>query len=103
SAPYELAIKYFKDKFKPGDRIIYYITGNEPNVKIHEACELIEAYNPNLPNENVAYYLKKLEEYVERFKDFFSSNDFKNLFPTEDRLQFAFEKITVQNKKIEEE
>jgi DNA polymerase elongation subunit (family B) len=84
SAAYELAYKYYDNKFYPGMKISYYITGDDPNVRIFENCELVDFFNPNFPNVNREYYLKKLEEYVSRFEVFFSEEDFKKLFPKED-------------------
>lgn len=88
NAAYELAKKYYGDKFYPGMKISYYITGDDPNVKIFENCELIENFNPNFPDVNTKYYLKKLEEYVSRFEAFFTEEDFHSLFPTEGMLNF---------------
>ncbi len=89
SAAYELAIKYYGDKFYPGMKIIYYITGEDPNVKIFENCDLIETYNAKYPNVNIPYYLRRLEEYVSRFEEFFSKEDFELLFPKENVLPFS--------------
>ena len=110
SAAYELAYKYYGNKFYPGMKISYYITGDNPNVKIFDNCELVEFYNPNFPNVNREYYLKKLEEYVFRFKVFFTDEDFNKLFPQEDfnalfqkDTTFSFEnKPKVINTKVSE-
>jgi DNA polymerase elongation subunit (family B) len=93
SAAYELAYKYYGNKFYPGMKITYYITGDDPDVKVFENCELVDFYNPNFPNVNREYYLKKLEEYVSRFQIFFSEEDFKVLFPSED-FNALFQKTT---------
>lgn len=87
-AAYEIAYKYYGNKFYPGMKVSYYITGDDPNVKIYENCELVEFFNPNFPNVNKAYYLKKLEEYVARFEVFFTKEDFNLLFPKEGMLIF---------------
>lgn len=88
NAAYELAKKYYGDKFYPGMKISYYITGDDPNAKIFENCELVENFNPNFPDVNTKYYLKRLEEYVYRFEVFFTEEDFHSLFPTEGMLNF---------------
>ncbi|MCX8056363.1 MAG: hypothetical protein N3F03_01980 [Ignavibacteria bacterium] len=88
SAPYELAIKYYDKQFSPGMKITYYITGNDPNPKLFEQCELIDFYNPKNPNLNINYYLRKLEEYVSRFEVFFTKEDFELLFPKESNFTF---------------
>ncbi len=90
NAAYELAIKYYGEKFQPGMKITYYIKGKDPDLKIFENCELVEFFNPIYPDYNVAYYIKKLEEYVSRFEAFFSKEDFELLFPKEPALKFEF-------------
>jgi DNA polymerase elongation subunit (family B) len=90
NAAYELAYKYYGEKIPPGLKISYYITGDDPNVKVYENCELVEFYNPKFPNINRMYYLKKLEDYVSRFEVFFSKEDFSALFPNEFKLNFQF-------------
>lgn len=99
NAAYELAKKYYGDKFYPGMKISYYITGDDPNVKIFENCELVENFYPNFPDVNSKYYLKKLEEYVSRFEVFFTEEDFHSLFPTEGMLNFKTRPI-IMNKLI---
>lgn len=103
SAAYELALRIYLDKCPPRTRISYYIIGNEPDVKIYENCELTENYNPYKPDYNVAYYLKKLEEYVSRFEVFFSKEDFLALFPTETMIAFEIKKPQVINTMLIEE
>lgn len=101
NAAYELATKYYEDKFQPGMKITYYIKGKDPDVKIFENCELVEYFNPIHPDYNVAYYIKKLEEYVSRFEVFFTKEDFELLFPKEPALKFEF-KPKVINKLVKE-
>jgi DNA polymerase elongation subunit (family B) len=60
SAAYELAIKSGKD-YKAGDQITYYVTGNKKNVIVHENVKLISEWNPLNRDENIAYYLAKLD------------------------------------------
>ncbi len=103
SAAYELAIKIYNDKCPPRTKISYYITGSDPDVKVYENCELLENFNPYKPNYNVAYYLKKLEEYVSRFEVFFSKEDFLALFPTENLITFKIQKPKVINSFLSEE
>jgi len=90
NAAYELAYKYYGDKCQPGMKITYYITGNDPNPKVFENCELVEFFNPAIPDVNIPYYLRRLEEYVSRFEIFFSKEEFEALFPKEGNLTFEF-------------
>lgn len=88
SAAYELALKYYGERFQPGLKISYYIKGNDPDVRIFENCELIEFYNPKIPDYNVPYYIRKLDEYISRFEVFFKKEDFLLLFPREGNINF---------------
>ncbi|MEN3037703.1 MAG: DNA polymerase domain-containing protein [Candidatus Kryptonium sp.] len=100
SAAYELAIASGKN-YRQGDRITYYITGSTPDVKSFENCKLIENWNPLKRDENIQYYLLKLNEYTKRFEIFFKPEDFKKIFSLKDGL--SFEGIQIITKKISKE
>jgi hypothetical protein len=73
---YELAIAracHTSQPVRKGDRITYYITGTAPNVTTFDNARLAEAWNPAIPDENTAYYLKRLDECAHRFAPFFSA------------------------------
>lgn len=92
NAAYELAIATGRN-FKPGDAISYYIIGSEANVKTFENCKPITEWNPNFPDENIAYYLRRLDEFSEKFKEFFSPQDFRTMFSPEDLFPFSSDGI----------
>jgi DNA polymerase elongation subunit (family B) len=94
SAVYEIALATGQS-FKPGDYVSFYITGNEANVKTFEKCKPIAEWDPNFPDENVAYYLRRLDEFAEKFKDFFEARDFRSIFSPEDLFPFSAEGISV--------
>jgi DNA polymerase elongation subunit (family B) len=105
SASYELALRS-RRPFRPGDKISYYFTGTDPNIKAFESCKLIEEWIPNAPDENVAYYLRRLDEYTKKFEVFFTPQDFRKIFSADDLFQFSsgnIEIITQEVKKAEEE
>lgn len=85
NAAYELAKRMhlggFRRTIYPGEKISYYVIGNNKDVSIFENCKLREEFNPSKPDYNSAYYIKKLEDYVLRFENLFSPEDFKVLFP----------------------
>jgi len=66
-----------------GDEIAYYISGSHPDVKITEVSMLAEEWNPISPKENTAYYLERLQELIQRLKDFFNPIAFETIFSTE--------------------
>lgn len=86
SAAYELALR-LEGKYKIGDKIAYYITGTEPYVTSYENCKLAEKWDPNFPDENTSYYLKRLEEQTKKFKPFFDEHDYNLIFSLEESLE----------------
>ena len=87
SAAYEVAIASGR-QVRPGDRIAYYITGDDPNPRGFENCKAAEDWDPNFPDENAAYYLRRLNEFCEKFKDFFTPQDFRAIFSADDLFPF---------------
>jgi DNA polymerase, archaea type len=99
AAAYELAIARARDTGQPvrkGDRITYYITGTAPTVTTFDNARLAEAWSPALPDENTAYYLKRLDECARRFAPFFTAQDFARIFAPEDLFGFSPAGIRVQ-------
>ncbi len=94
TASYELAMNA-QQKFKIGDRISYYITGNDANIKGFENAKEASEWDPNFPDENVAYYLKRLDEFAAKFKPFFSDRDFYAVFSSEDLFGFDPKTISI--------
>ncbi len=52
--------------YRAGDAISYYVTGEKKTVKIHEAARLVRDWNPARRDENVAFYLAKLDDLTEK-------------------------------------
>ena len=87
AAAYELAMARARDTGQPmrkGDRLTYYITGTAATVTTFDNARLAETWNPALPDENTAYYLKRLDECARRFAPFFTAEDFARVFAPED-------------------
>lgn len=99
SAAYEVALSS-GIAFKQGDKVSYYITGNEPHVKTFEHCKLAEEWDPNFPDENVPYYLKRLDDIVAKFEIFFTPIDFKKLFSKIPLSEDNFTDITILNQPV---
>ena len=74
--------------WKIGDKISYYITGGEANTKGFENCKLAEQWDVNFPDENSAYYLRRLDEFASKFEMFFTPSDFRAIFSLEDLFGF---------------
>lgn len=68
SASYELAIASGRD-YRRGDQVAFYVIGDKKRVSVVENSKLL-ADAGNERDENVAYYLDKLDELYKKFKDF---------------------------------
>ena len=96
SAAYQLALQKQEqgEAIRKGDRISYYLIGTDPNVTAFEHARPAEAWNPASPDENTAYYLKRLDEFAKKFEPFFEDHHFRLIFSEEDMFGFSSEGIT---------
>jgi DNA polymerase I len=69
AAAYELALKAARP-YLSGDQISYYVTGQIAKVKVATAAKMATEYDAAHPDENVAYYLAKLDDLYEKFRPF---------------------------------
>ena len=88
SAAFEVAIASARH-YRPGDRVAYYITGRDPNARTFENCKQAEEWDPNFPDQNVSYYLKRLDEFSEKFRQFFIPQDCRAIFSRDDLFPFS--------------
>ncbi|MBQ9338140.1 MAG: DNA polymerase II [Lentisphaeria bacterium] len=70
SAAYELAVKSGR-VYRQGDQIAFYITGDKKRVSVVDNCKLLADADEKVRDENVPYYLDKLEELRKKFEPFF--------------------------------
>ncbi|HZS18867.1 MAG TPA: DNA polymerase domain-containing protein [Candidatus Udaeobacter sp.] len=66
AAAYELALASGRN-YKPGDQISYYIKATPKKVAAYEAAKLASDFDPQNRDENVDYYVAKLDELVKKF------------------------------------
>jgi DNA polymerase elongation subunit (family B) len=69
SAAFELALASGRD-YQAGDAISYYITGAKKKVVAYEAARMAAGWNPAQRDENVEYYVAKLNELSLKFEEF---------------------------------
>lgn len=69
SATYELALKASR-VYRAGDQISYYVTGTGKRVRVYENSKPLSDYDPEHPDENVAYYQAKLADLMNKFREF---------------------------------
>lgn len=67
-AAYELALKSGRD-YRAGDQLSFYITGNKKSAAAHKFAKLLSDADPSLRDENVPYYLAKLDVLCEKLYD----------------------------------
>ena len=66
AAAYELALASDRT-YKPGDQISYYIKSTPKKVPAYEAARLASEFDPQNRDENVDYYVAKLDDLVKKF------------------------------------
>jgi DNA polymerase elongation subunit (family B) len=66
AAAYELALASGRN-YKPGDQISYYIKATPKKVPAYEAAKLASEFDPRNRDENIDYYVAKLDDLVKKF------------------------------------
>ena len=87
SAAYEVAAASGRT-VRQGDRVTYYMTGSDPNARGFESGKLAEAWDPNFRDENTAYYLRRLDEFSEKFAILFEPGAFRSVFSADELFPF---------------
>jgi DNA polymerase I len=67
AAAYELALTSGRN-YRPGDQISYYIKATPKKVPAYEAAKLASDFDPASRDENIDYYVAKLDELVKKFR-----------------------------------
>jgi DNA polymerase elongation subunit (family B) len=78
AAAYELALASGR-AYKPGEQISYYIKATPKKVAAYEAAKLLSDFDPLNRDENVDYYVAKLDELVKKFGAFSAQPQQKTL------------------------
>ncbi|MDI6765510.1 MAG: 3'-5' exonuclease [Bacteroidota bacterium] len=94
AAAYEVAIKA-GISWKPGDHISYYITGDDSTIRGFENHKPAIEWDPNFADENVKYYLKRLDEFAKKLENFFKPQDFHAIFSIDDLFSFPLKDIQI--------
>ncbi len=66
AAAYELALASGRN-YRPGEQISYYVKATPKKVPAYEAAKLASDFDPQNRDENVDYYVAKLDELVKKF------------------------------------
>ena len=68
AAAYELALASDRN-YKPGDQISYYIKATPKKVPAYEAAKLASDFDPQNRDENIDYYIAKLDDLMKKFSN----------------------------------
>ncbi len=66
AAAYELALTSGRN-YKPGDQISYYVKATPKKVAAYEAAKLVTDFDPQNRDENIDYYVGKLDDLMKKF------------------------------------
>jgi DNA polymerase I len=102
AAGYEIAISTGLS-WKENDKISFYMTGDDANIKGFENLKLAAEWDKNSPDENVQYYLKRLDEFAKRFVSLFNEQDYHALFSVDDLFGFSPKGIRILDTQIQTE
>ncbi|MGH8093125.1 MAG: DNA polymerase domain-containing protein, partial [Chthoniobacterales bacterium] len=69
AAAYELALTSGRN-YKPGDQVSYYVKATPKKVAAYEAAKLVTDFDPQNRDENIDYYVAKLDELTRKFEAF---------------------------------
>jgi len=82
AAAYEVALRASRP-LRPGDQVSYYVTGEKITVKAFEAAKPLRQYDPQSPDYNVKYYLKKLDQNLKKIRGYLGDDEQSGLFDEE--------------------
>ncbi|NTU67855.1 MAG: DNA polymerase [Chlorobiaceae bacterium] len=88
SITYEIAVKQGIQVNK-GDRMTYYISGTGSTASALDKGRLAEEWKKKEPDENTHFYLKRLDEFAQKFLPFFKPQDFSTIFSTDTLFAFS--------------
>ena len=104
SITYELALRK-KLSINKGDRITYYVSGSGLQSSHFDKGKLADEWDDLKPDENTQFYLKRLDEFSQKFLPFFKPQDFSSIFSTDTLFSFSAEGIElikeIRNKETE--
>lgn len=79
-----------------GDRITYYIAGTGQGGAASDRGKPASEWSAEKPDENTSFYLKRLDEYSQKFMPFFRPQDYSTIFSDDTLFSFSPEGIELQ-------
>jgi hypothetical protein len=93
SITYEIAFRQGIQVSK-GDRMTFYVSGTGNASSYFDKGRLAEDWKKEQPDENTHFYLKRLDEFAQKFMPFFKPQDFSTIFSAD--TLFAFSPIGIE-------
>jgi DNA polymerase elongation subunit (family B) len=87
---------------KPGEGIQQQKEKQNPYLGC-ENYKLVDEWNPNFRDENLPYYLKRLDEIAEKFSILFTPEDFKMIFSPDDLFIYSSSNIKILTREVSTE
>lgn len=94
SITYEIALHQNLEIAK-GDRLTYYVAGTSNPATFVDNGKLAKEWKKEQPDENTGFYLKRLDEYAQKFLPFFKPQDFSSIFSADTLFAFSPEGIEI--------
>jgi DNA polymerase I len=80
AAVYELALAAER-KYHAGENLSYYVTGSKATVTVYDNCKRVQEFDPDEPDINAKYYVKKLKASFKKFDPILSKPEKKSPLP----------------------
>ncbi len=74
---------------RAGEKVSYYIVGSDPHQPSFLNARIYNKDDDAKKDYNAQYYMRKLDEYANRFFDFFEPEDFQKIFSSDENSLFA--------------
>lgn len=94
SVTYEIALRLGMQISK-GDRMTWYVAGTGNPSSYLDKGRLAEEWNREQPDENTGFYLKRLDEFCQKFLPFFKPQDFSSIFSADTLFAFSPDGIEI--------
>ncbi len=88
SIAYEIALKAGLRMAK-GDRITFYVSGSGTGSSFYEKGKLSSDWKRESPDENTHFYLRRLDEYCQKFLPFLKPQDYSSIFSADTLFSFS--------------
>lgn len=83
AAVYELALASER-RYLAGESLSYYVVGDKATVTVYNHCRRVEEFDPEQPDINIKYYIKKLKDTFKKFAPILDAPPVRSAIPYEE-------------------